>query len=177
MSEANELKGLKEIQKTKEIKELKDRVCEFECNIDDMTGEELAHAAEILIREGAKDVSLSPIGMKKGRPGTLLTVMCADDEAERQRILGLIFRYTTTIGVREVVSERYILKREEKTVETPYGRVRCKVSSGYGVRKAKIEYEDLARIAENRKISISAARELVQPYVNKYINGGELYFA
>ena len=73
---------------------MKDRVCEFKCNIDDMTAEELAFAAERLMAEGAKDVTLSPIQMKKGRPATLMTVMCADDEEEKERIVRLIFRHT-----------------------------------------------------------------------------------
>ena len=60
---------------------MKDRVCEFECNIDDMTAEELAFAAERLMEEGARDVTLRPIQMKKGRPATLMTVMCGDEEA------------------------------------------------------------------------------------------------
>lgn len=154
----------------------KDRICELECNIDDMTGEELAYAAEVLMREGARDVSMKPLGMKKGRPATLLTVLVSDDEEEKSRMLGLIFKYTSTIGIRELISERYILEREEKIVDTPYGRVRCKIASGYGVRKAKMEYDDLVKIADIRKISISAAKELVQPYVNKYVNGGEVYY-
>lgn len=159
------------------MSESRDRICEFKCNIDDMTGEELAYAAEVFMREGAKDVTFKPLGMKKGRPAVLMTVMVADDEEEKSKMLTLIFRYTTTIGIRELVSERYILERSEKEIETPYGRVRCKIASGYGVRKAKIEYEDLARIADNRKVSIAVARELVQPYVNKYVNGGEVYYA
>ena len=105
---------------------MKDRICEFECNIDDMTAEELAFAAERLMEEGAKDVTLAPVEMKKGRPATLLTVMCADEEAEKERFIGLIFKYTTTIGIRETVSERYILDRSEKTLDTAYGTVRIK---------------------------------------------------
>lgn len=154
----------------------KDRICEFECNIDDMTGEELAYAAEVLMREGARDVSMRPIGMKKGRPATLLTVMIADDDDEKEKMLTLLFKYTTTLGVREVISERYILEREEKLIETPYGKVRCKIAKGYGARKAKIEYDDLAKIADARHISIAAARELVEPYVNRIVNGGELHY-
>ena len=141
---------------------MKDRVCEFECNIDDMTGEELAFASRRLMEEGAKDVTLTPIEMKKGRPGTMLTVMTGDDVAEKERMIGLIFRYTTTIGIREVISERYILDREEKVLDTPYGRVRCKTACGYGVKRYKFEYEDLARIARERGISISEARRLLE---------------
>lgn len=140
---------------------MKDRICEFECNIDDMTAEELAFAAERLMEEGARDVTLTPIQMKKGRPATLLTVMCSDEEGEKERFVRLIFRYTTTIGVREVISERYILDRSERTLETAYGPVRCKEVSGFGTERMKLEYEDLARIARDQGISIAEARRLV----------------
>ena len=145
---------------------MKDRVCEFECNIDDMTAEELAFAAGRLMEEGAKDVTLTPIEMKKGRPATLLTVMCADEEAEKERFVGLIFKYTTTIGIRELISERYILDRTERTLNTSlYGPVRIKEASGYGVKRSKIEYEDLARIAVERGISMAEARELLSELI------------
>ena len=140
---------------------MKDRICELECNIDDMTAEELAFAAERLMAEGAKDVTMAPVQMKKGRPATLLTVMCADEGAEKDRFVRLIFKYTTTIGIRELISERYILDRSEVTLNTAYGKVRCKKVSGYGVERSKPEYEDLARIAAERGISIADARELV----------------
>ena len=140
---------------------MKDRICELECNIDDMTAEELAFAAEKLMEEGARDVTLSPVQMKKGRPATLLTVMCADEDTEKERFVRLIFKYTTTIGIRELISERYILDRSEEILETPYGKVRCKKVSGYGAERSKLEYEDLARIARDRGISIAEARGLV----------------
>ena len=89
----------------------KDRVCELECNIDDMTPEELAFAAEQLMKAGARDVQIMPIVMKKGRPAHMITVMCADGEEEKERFARLLFRYTTTIGIREVISERYVLDR------------------------------------------------------------------
>lgn len=144
---------------------MKDRICEFECNIDDMTAEELAFAAERLMEEGAKDVTLAPIEMKKGRPATLLTVMCADEEAEKERFVRLIFKYTTTLGIREVISERHVLERSEKTAETPYGSVRIKEARGYGVERSKAEYEDLARIAREQGISIAEARQLISELI------------
>ena len=126
-----------------------------------MTAEELAFAAERLMEEGAKDVTLTPVQMKKGRPATLLTVMCSDEEAEKERFVRLIFKYTTTIGIRELISERYILERSEEVLDTAYGTVRCKKVSGYGTDRYKFEYEDLARIARECGISIAKARELV----------------
>ena len=140
------------------------RVCEFECNIDDMTAEEIAFAAEQLMAAGAKDGATTAIGMKKGRPGTLFTVMCSDDEETRRKMIELIFRYTTTIGIREIISERYILDRTESVIATPYGDVRCKNVSGYGVSRSKLEYEDLARIARELGTGIREAREMVREY-------------
>ena len=144
---------------------IKDKVCELECNIDDMTAEEIAFASERLMAAGAKDVTITPVIMKKGRPASMLTVMCAADDEEKERFVHLIFRYTSTIGIREVISERYILNREEHSAETPYGQVRYKHVSGYGADRCKAEYEDLAGIASERDISISLAREMVMPYL------------
>lgn len=143
---------------------MKDVVCEFECNIDDMTAEELAFASEQIMAGGAKDVAFTALGMKKGRPGTLLTVMCAEDEEVKAKIIGLIFKYTTTIGIREVISARYILDRAEDVIHTPYGDVRLKTVSGYGVTRSKLEYEDLAAIARDKGISLAEARRLVMGY-------------
>ncbi len=146
-------------------KDMKDRVCELECNIDDMTSEELAYAAEQLMKAGARDVQIMPIVMKKGRPAHLLTVMCADDAEEKERFARLIFKHTTTIGIREIISSRYILDREAGEADTPYGTVRFKRVSGYGADRVKAEYDDLARVAEEQDISIADARALVMPYI------------
>ena len=143
----------------------KDRVCELECNIDDMTSEELAFAAEQLMAAGAKDVQIMPIVMKKGRPAHLLTVMCSDEAEEKDRFARLLFRLTTTIGIREVISERWILDRSAGTADTPYGPVRYKKVSGYGTERVKAEYDDLARIASESGISIAEARAAVMPYI------------
>ena len=143
----------------------KDRICELECNIDDMTAEEMAFAAERIMAAGARDVTVTPAVMKKGRPAWLFTVMCGDDETEKERFARLIFRYTSTIGIREVISERYILDREILTAETPYGPVRYKHVTGYGTDRIKAEYDDLAGIAVSRDISLAEARDMVMPYL------------
>ena len=148
-----------------EMADRKDRVCELECNIDDMTSEELAFAAEQLMKAGARDVQIMPIVMKKGRPAHLITVMCADDVEEKECFARLLFRYTTTIGIREVISERYVLDRTEGSAETPYGTVRYKHVTGYGADRVKAEYDDLAKIAEAQDISIAEARALVLPFI------------
>lgn len=127
-------------------------VWELTCNIDDMTGESMGFAMERLWEAGALDVYTMSIGMKKCRPGTLLHVMCK--EKDKEILIETIFKYTTTIGIREYQLHRYVLDRYVETKETDYGRVRCKISSGYGVKRRKYEYEDLSRIAKERNLSI-----------------------
>lgn len=143
----------------------KDRICELECNIDDMTAEEVTFAAERIMAAGARDVTVTPAVMKKGRPAWLFTVMCGDNEEEKERFARLVFRYTSTIGIRAVISERFILDREICTAETPYGPVRYKHVTGYGADRIKAEYDDLAGIAASRDISLAEARDLVMPYL------------
>jgi len=133
---------------------------ELACNVDDMTAEQLGYAMERLLEGGARDVYTTPIGMKKCRPGTMLCVLCA--EADRERMVRLMFAHTTTLGVRETVMRRYVLDRSERTVQLACGTMRKKISSGYGVERVKYEYEDLARIAREQKISILEAKEIVE---------------
>lgn len=135
-------------------------VSELSCNVDDMTAEEISFASERLFEGGAKEVYTVPIGMKKSRPGTLIRVMCT--EQDKEKMIGLLFKYTTTIGVRETLTQRYILDRSIETLQTPYGEVRRKVSSGYGVSRRKYEYDDLSRIAREQNISLEEVREGIE---------------
>ena len=117
-----------------------------------MTGEKIAFAMEKLFEAGALEVYTIPVGMKKSRPGILLSVMCK--ESEKDVMVSLIFKHTTTLGIRENVSKRYTLKREIIKKETPFGEIRIKRSEGFGVVREKYEYEDLARIANEKNIAI-----------------------
>ena len=128
------------------------QITELSCNIDDMTGEKIAFAMEKLFEAGALEVYTIPVGMKKSRPGILLSVMC--NEAKKDEMVSLIFKHTTTLGIRENVSKRYTLKREIIKKETPFGEIRIKKSEGFGVVREKYEYEDLASIASEKDISI-----------------------
>jgi uncharacterized protein (DUF111 family) len=78
-----------------------------------------------------------------------------------------IFRYTSTIGIREIISARYILERSEAVVATPYGDIRCKHVSGYGVSRHKFEYDDLARIAREKGMSIAEVRRAAEAAAGK----------
>ena len=129
-----------------------EEIIELKCNLDDMPPEQTAFAMEELLTAGALDVFTTPIGMKKSRPGVVLTVLCREEQ--RGEMLRQIFRHTTTLGIRETVCKRYTLDRSERTVETPHGSVRVKSASGYGVHREKPEYEDLARIARETGCSI-----------------------
>ncbi|RRF95901.1 MAG: nickel pincer cofactor biosynthesis protein LarC [Lachnospiraceae bacterium] len=126
-----------------------DHVVELKCNLDDMTGEQIGFATQMLFKAGALDVFTTAIGMKKNRPGILLTVLCRPDDTGK--IVPLIFKHTTTIGIRETLCNRYILKR---TVVTDKNGIRKKISEGYGVHKEKSEFDDLARLAAKNDTSI-----------------------
>lgn len=130
-----------------------DLVLELSCNVDDMTAEQIGFAMERLFDAGAREVYTVPINMKKSRPGTLIRVMCMENEKED--MVALLFRHTTTLGVRETAMRRYVLDRTITTRETPFGPVRRKDSHGYGVTRWKYEYEDLARIARENDASIA----------------------
>lgn len=136
-----------------------DTVLELSCNVDDMTAEQIGFAMGRLFDGGALDVYTTAIGMKKSRPGTLIHVMCREEDKEK--IIRLIFKHTTTIGVRESLMHRYVLDRSMKTLHTPYGDVRCKHSSGYGVLRSKYEYDDISRIAVEKSISIEEVKALI----------------
>lgn len=134
-----------------------DTVTELVCNVDDMTAEAVGFAGETLLEAGALDVYTVAAGMKKSRLGTVLHVMCA--ESMKGKMVELIFKHTTTIGIRENISRRYTLARSIQKVQTPYGEVRKKISEGYGVTREKYEYDDLAQIARERGMSIREVEE------------------
>jgi uncharacterized protein (TIGR00299 family) protein len=127
-------------------------VCELVCNLDDMTPEAVAFAQQLLFDEGALDVYTAPIGMKKSRLGVSFTCMCR--MADRDKMLALIFKHTSTLGIREYVSRRYTLQKTQHEVDTGLGVVRVKASVGYGTEKSKPEFEDVARIAKENHLSL-----------------------
>ena len=138
-----------------------DEIVELRCNVDDMTGEAIGFALEQLLGSGALDAFTVPIGMKKSRPGVLITVLCREDR--KDTMIRLLLKHTTTLGVREFPCQRYTLNRTVETVDTPYGPIRKKVSSGYGVRREKYEYEDLSKIAREQGLSIVELLEKIRP--------------
>ncbi len=134
-------------------------VLELCCNLDDMTAEAIGFVQEQLFSLGALDVYTTGIGMKKCRPGTMLTCMCRSQD--RDVMLRCLFRDTTTLGVREYTCSRYTLQRSIREVETAYGTVHIKTAEGWGVRREKPEYEDLARIAREQNISLAEVEAML----------------
>ena len=142
-----------------ETEECSDTIVQLCCNLDDMTAEAIGFAEEQLFAAGALEVYTIPAQMKKSRPGILLSVLC--QEKEKAKIIRLIFQHTTTLGIRENMSRRYILSRDVKNIKTELGEVHVKMSSGYGVVREKFEYEDIARIAREQGISLADVTKLI----------------
>lgn len=136
-----------------------EEIIELSCDMDDMTGEALGFATEQLFSLGARDVYTMPVQMKKGRPGVLLRVLCMPEQ--RDTMVEAIFRHTTTIGIREARLRRHVLNRTIETLDTPYGPVRRKTATGCGAKRSKLEYEDLARVARERGVSLSEVKQLI----------------
>lgn len=121
----------------------------IETNIDDSTPEVVSHAAERLLAAGALDVTLTPVLMKKGRPGTMLTAIANPEDQER--LASVLLRETSTLGLRITSAERRVAQRELIEVETPHGRVRVKISETGGFAP---EYEDCRRVALERNVPL-----------------------
>jgi hypothetical protein len=125
----------------------------IEANLDDMSPQIYGYFVELALAAGALDVYSTPVQMKKNRPGVLLTILCKPEDVVR--LVDLVFRETTTIGVRTYEARRKTLDRESVPVETPFGAVRVKISRMNGtVLNASPEYEDCQRIAAERGIPL-----------------------
>lgn len=133
-----------------------EEVVELVCHLDDMTGEELAFAAERLFAAGALDVAMLPATMKKGRPGHVLAALCAP--ASQKAVLSAMFCHTTTLGVRARPCRRWTLERRDDATILPDGTVvRRKIAEAPGIRRAKYEHDDLAALARSRGVSLREA--------------------
>lgn len=160
-------------------------ICELSCNVDDMTGEDIAFAIETFLQNGALDAFTVPCTMKKGRPGVLVTVLCKDPD--QKQMTRLILQHTTTLGVRSAEKKRWILSRtESETVipddmlanvtapNMPAGSktqelkttgngctIRSKTSTGFGITRNKYEHDDLEKIARTYGLTLAQVRALL----------------
>ena len=138
----------------------RETITKLECNLDDMTGEDMAFAMEQLFSSGARDVYTQAIGMKKSRPGVLLSVLCLSEDADR--LAAVMMKHTTTLGVRRQDMTRYVLDRNIEAVRTAYGDIRVKRACGFGVQRMKIEYDDIAALAREHNVSLDVIREEIK---------------
>ena len=135
----------------------------IECNIDDMNCELYEYTIDKLFNEGALDVYLTPIIMKKGRPSVKISVLCRWDKVEKMK--EVLFKETTTFGVRSFKVHKTVLQREFVKVNTSYGEITVKEAYYKGEKiKSKFEYEECKNIADNMGMS---AREVYENLKNE----------
>lgn len=142
-----------------------DEVIVLEANIDDLNPQLFGYVAEQALAAGALDVFATPVQMKKSRPGTLLTLLAKPEDAER--IARLVFRETSTIGIRTRREQRYVLPRRHETVRTQWGEVRMKIAQITGsISNYAPEYEDCRRIAEQHHVPL---KHVMQEAIRLYL--------
>ena len=160
-------------------------ICELSCNVDDMTGEDIAFAIETFLQNGALDAFTVPCTMKKGRPGVLVTVLCKDPD--QKQMTRLILQHTTTLGVRSAIKKRWVLSRTESETVIPNDvlanatapdmpaeskaqelkttgndcTIRSKTSTGFGITRNKYEHDDLEKIARTYGLTLAQVRALL----------------
>jgi len=138
---------------------LTDEVAVLETALDDCSPQILAYVSEQALARGALDVMLAPVQMKKGRPGTLLTLLCSP--GTESAFADLLFRETSTLGVRTRRESRLILARELLTVDTPYGPIRVKraTTADGNARNLAPEFEDCRAAAERANVPLKEVQQ------------------
>jgi uncharacterized protein (DUF111 family) len=117
----------------------------------------VGYAIGVLRKSGALDVSWQASGMKKDRPGVRLSCLCRPEE--RDGMVRLIFKCTSTLGIRETLCSRFVLRRSFETEETPWGPVRVKRAEGIRTLRSKPEFDDIAAIADRTGLSPAEIRK------------------
>jgi pyridinium-3,5-bisthiocarboxylic acid mononucleotide nickel chelatase len=147
-----------------------ERVVVAQCEIDDMNPQIFGAVMEQLLAEGALDVFYAPVQMKKNRPATLVTVIARPSDLER--VKAVLFRETTTIGLRYQEMSRERLERETVTVATPLGAVRLKVAHRHGrVMNVAPEFDDCARVAREAQVPVKDVQALAMKAYLERPNG------
>ncbi len=144
----------------REGSEEKDVIVKLETNIDDCTGESLGYVMERLMEAGARDVHYMPVYMKKNRPAYQLNVICGEEEVEHME--QIIFAETTTIGIRRVLMERTVQRREIRMVDTPLGKAKVKVCQYGGTERFYPEYESVTALCRAHGKNYQEVFQIVQ---------------
>ncbi|MGA2413251.1 MAG: nickel pincer cofactor biosynthesis protein LarC [Candidatus Sulfotelmatobacter sp.] len=145
-----------------------EKITVLEANLDDLNPQVFGYVVERALLEGALDAFAAPVQMKKNRPGTVLTILCKPQDAAK--LTQLVFKETTTLGVRRRDETRQTLARRWESVGTPWGEVRIKIASMNGtITNYAPEYEDCRRIASERGVPL---KTVMQEATRAYTNGG-----
>jgi hypothetical protein len=135
-----------------------DEVAVLEATIDDLNPQVYEHVLDRLLAAGARDAFLVPVVMKRSRPATMLRVLA--EPADRERLAAIVFAETSTIGLRWTTWRRTVLPRDERTVDTPWGRVRVKVARAPdGTLNVAPEFEDCRRLASERGVALKVVHQ------------------
>ena len=145
---------------------LHDECTIIKTNIDDMNPQDYDLVFEKLYEAGALEVFLTPIIMKHSRPGVLLTVLC---QKNKNKILDILFKETTTLGIRIESTKRLKLRRKIIKVKTPYGNIRVKTAEIGNKTRFSLEYQDLKKIAQKNNLSLRELRNELTKFVEKKI--------
>ena len=148
-----------------------DELVEVEANIDDLNPQIYDHVVERLFEIGARDVTLTPTMMKKGRPAVAIAVLA--EPSARERIAAVLFAETSTIGLRYHTVARLKLAREIKEVDTRWGRVRVKISRGGEAITVSPEYEDCKRLAREQRVALRVVLEQAQAAARRELTHDE----
>jgi len=148
--------------------EKNEEIIEIKFNLDDYTGQMAGNLMELLFKNGAKDVLIYPVTMKKSRPGILFEVLCNEDSFEK--IKETIFKESTTLGIRYKKMERAVLEREIINVNTVFGKIPLKFGKLDGkIVQASFEYDELKKISEEKKIPLKEIYLRLNEIVLKFI--------
>ncbi|MFC1482948.1 nickel insertion protein [Candidatus Margulisiibacteriota bacterium] len=131
----------------------------LETELDDMTGEEIGYVTELLLEAGGLDVHTIPIYMKKNRPGICIKIICHSDTTEKLK--EIIFRETTTLGIRMTRTIREVLDRDIKILNSSQGYVQVKQTKGE-FQKSKVEFEDLKRVSREKGIPLKEMKKRLE---------------
>ncbi len=156
-TETKDIREVEGIGETENVKEAENtgapqEIVVLETNIDDMNPEILGYTAETLLENGALDVFFTPVYMKKNRPAVMLTVL--SDKMNEEKLVDIVLRETSTIGIRRYVCSRYTMSRCTVKVSTEYGDIRVKAAQKGDIRKFAPEYEDCREIARKTGLPI-----------------------
>jgi uncharacterized protein (DUF111 family) len=157
---------------TVEVPATSDRIWALETNLDDLPGEIVGYTMTQLMEAGALDAFITPIQMKKNRPGVMISVLC--DEPKISRLEEILFRETTTLGIRRYPVSRHKLKRRPMDVETTFGTIKGKLG-WLGDRPAAFspEFDDCARAAAANSVALREVYDAAHAAYKAYVEAEE----